>query len=246
MGKLHQVIAVLNGKKTRATAVLTEVYHKLQKVALFEGLSRRYTPIDPIEGEKFPDEKKVVQYTVDESIREVSDTLVDLFDTVAAQDCANCQAKADVVVDGQKLLSQVPVTHLLFLEKQLTDLRTFVSKMPVLDPAEEWHFDGAVDLWSTSPSEGVKTKKVPRNHVKAEATDKHPAQVEMYFEDVRVGTWCTIKHSGAIPAKRRNEMLARVGKLQEAVKQAREEANVIDAPPVSVGKSLLQYVFQGK
>lgn len=48
--------------------------------------------------------------------------------------------------------------------------------------------------------------QVPRNHVKAEATDKHPAQVEVYHEDVPVGYWTTVKFSGALPARRVNEL----------------------------------------
>jgi hypothetical protein len=35
--------------------------------------------------------------------------------------------------------------------------------------------------------------------VKAEATEKHPAQVEVYHEDVVVGQWKTVKFSGALP-----------------------------------------------
>ena len=38
----------------------------------------------------------------------------------------------------------------------------------------------------------------------------------------------------------------RVEKLLEAVKSAREEANNTEEVRVSVGKSLLAYVFQGK
>ena len=49
----------------------------------------------------------------------------------------------------------------------------------------------------------LRTKKVPRNHVKAEATEKHPAQVEVYYEDVAVGYWTTVKFSGALPAQPR-------------------------------------------
>ena len=49
---------------------------------------------------------------------------------LATQDFANCQAKANVVVDGQTILKEVPVTHLLFLEKQLVDLRTFIDGLP--------------------------------------------------------------------------------------------------------------------
>src|SRR5438132_1009448 len=82
-----------------------------------------------------------------------------------------------------------------------------------------------------------------RNHVKYEATKEHPAQVEMYMEDVWVGTWTTTKLSGAIPAATRNAMLERVRKLLDAVKEAREEANLLQVQTQKLGDALLAYVF---
>lgn len=79
--------------------------------------------------------------------------------------------------------AQVRVPYLPFLEKQLTDLHTFVRKLPVLDAAESWNLDPSTDCWKTDPVRTIRTKKVPCNHVKAEAAEKHPAQVEVYFED---------------------------------------------------------------
>ena len=35
--------------------------------------------------------------------------------------------------------------------------------------------------------------------MKYEATEKHPAQVETYTEDIKVGEWTMVKFSGAIP-----------------------------------------------
>ena len=184
-----------------------------------------------------------VQLKGEEMIRKTTETLTKLFDVVATKDWANCQAKADVVVDGQTLLSAVPATHLLFLEKQLVDLHTFIKKLPILDASETWVFDQSADCWATEPIMTTKTKKVPRNHVKAEATEQHPAQVEVYYEDVTVGNWRTIKFSGALPATRVNELLARVEKLQEAVKFAREEANGMEVEDVKTGEAVLGYLF---
>ncbi len=145
-----------------------------------------------------------------------------LFDVTATKDWTNCKARADVVVDGQTLLAQVPATYLLFLEKQLVDVHTFVRKLPVLGASEAWSFDPSADCW---------------------ATEQHPAQVEVYYEDVIVGYWRTVKFSGALPAQRVNELLARVEKLQEAVKYAREEANNIEADEQRVGERVFGYLF---
>lgn len=240
--KLNQVIAIEKGTKSRSLQELTEAHHVLQKPPLLAGISRTYRPKDE-EGEQFPPESTKVQVKAEEIIRQTTEALTKLFDVVATKDWANCKAKADVVVDGKTLLSQVPATYLLFLEKQLVDLHTFIKKLPVLDASESWIFDPSADCWATEPVQTLKTKKVPRNHVKAEATEKHPAQVEVYYEDVVVGTWRTIKFSGALPAKRINELLARVEKLQEAVKFAREEANGIEVEEQKVGEKVLKYLF---
>jgi hypothetical protein len=240
--KLNQVIAIEKGTKSHAQQELTEAYQTLQKPALLTGISRIYRPKDE-EGEQFPPEATRVQIKAEEIIRKTSETLSKLFDVVATKDWANCNAKADVVVDGTVLLTQVPATYLLFLEKQLVDLHTFIKKLPVLDASELWSFDASADSWATEPMQTVKTKKIPRNHVKAEATDKHPAQVEVYYEDVVVGTWRTIKFSGALPAQRINELLGRIEKLQEAVKFAREAANDADVTEQKVGAQVFRYLF---
>jgi hypothetical protein len=109
--------------------------------------------------------------------------------------------------------------------------------------AESWHFDSTQDCWASDPAETSKTKKVPRNHVKAEATEKHQAQVEVYHEDVVVGYWKTVKFSGAVPRSRVRELVERVEKLQKAVKMAREEANSVPAEKVQTSDKVFGYLF---
>jgi len=242
MARLNQIIAVEKGIKTRSQKELTEAHHALQKPALLAGISRTYRPKDE-EGEQLPPEATKVQIKSEEIIKRTVDILVELFDVTATKDYTNCKARADVVVDGKVLLAAVPVTYLLFLEKQLVDLHTFVKKLPVLDASETWAHDASADCWATEPVQTAKTKKIPRNHVKAEATDKHPAQVEVYHEDVVVGYWKTVKFSGALPQKRVNELAARVEKLQHAVKFAREEANDHAAEEQKIGRTVLDYLF---
>jgi hypothetical protein len=52
-----------------------------------------------------------------------------------------------------------------------------------------------------------------------------------------------VKFSGALPAKRVNEILDRVVALQNAVKFAREEANNTDAVDQQVGAAVFGYLF---
>ncbi|MEU0301142.1 hypothetical protein ABZ252_16990 [Streptomyces sp. NPDC006175] len=242
MTKLNQIIAVEKGVKSKSLQDITAAHHKVQKPALLAGISRTYQPKDE-EGEQLPPESARVQIKAEEALREMSASLTRLFDVTATKDWANCSARADVTVDGRTVVSEVPVSYLLFLEKQLTDLHTFVKKLPVLDAAESWSLDPSTDLWKTDPVRTIRTKKVPRNHVKAEATDKHPAQVDVYYEDVPIGYWTTVKFSGALPARRVNELLERVEKLQHAVKFAREEANGADVTDRRVGDAVFGYLF---
>jgi hypothetical protein len=124
------------------------------------------------------------------------------------------------------------------------NLHTFMAKLSTLDPAETWEYDQARDCWATASVQSAKTKKLPRNHVLTEATPQHPAQVQVYTEDVKVGTWTTVKLSGALPAKRVRELTARVEKLQEAVKMAREGANSTeDVIDKHVGEVVFEYLL---
>ncbi|GAA3103929.1 hypothetical protein [Streptosporangium carneum] len=240
--KLNQILAVEKGVKSDTQRKVTDAYHTIQKNALLSGISRTYQPIDD-EGEHLPAESTRVQVKADDVVRELGKALTRLFDVTATKDWANTSARADVVVDGETLLSGVPVTYLLFLEKQLTDLHTFVAKLPTLDPSETWTPDASTDSYRTEPVKTTRTKKVLRNHVKAEATDKHPAQVDVYTEDVVVGYWTKVAFSGAMPAARVRTLVERVTKLQDAVKFAREEANGIDVTDQRVGDKVFGYLL---
>lgn len=240
--KLNQIIAVEKGIKSQTSRVVTDSHHLLQKGSMSSGLSRTYQPRHD-DGDCFPSETTKVQVKVKDEVDKVSKAWSELLDITMTKDTGNCQARADVVVDGQTILSEVPVTSLLFLEKQLTDLRTFVQKLPTLDPQDEWKLDIANSMYRTDPVRTFKTKKVIRNHVKAEATEKHPAQVETYSEDVVIGEWQTTKMSGALPASEIAEMLSRVEKLQRAVKFAREAANSTEVTHVKTGHKVYDFVF---
>jgi hypothetical protein len=245
MAKLNQIIAISPSKKSEGKRLLTEAYKRLQKGELFNGIVKTYQPSDD-EGDTFPDERKQIQYSVAQAIEEAREALTDLMNVVAIQDVANTAAKADVSVDSVTILSNVPVTHLLFLEKQATDILTFVRHIPTLDPAEQWHYDDAADCYASTPAASNKSKKVPKVVVKYDATPEHPAQVEMIQEDVKVGEWKTIKFSGAIPASEKNELVNRITKLQDALKFAREQANSADVTDVRYGEQVLDYIFGAK
>jgi hypothetical protein len=195
--------------------------------------------------EALPPENKDVQQRVLTGLKVVREQQTRIFDLTLARDATNMLAKADVVVDGKTIIKGAPVTYLLWLAHQLDDLHSEVKKIPTLDPAEKWTFDNDQNLFATKTSEQIRTKKIQMPLVLHAPTKEHPAQVKEVTSDVITGTWKTIKYSSAMPVDQKDAMLARVEKLQAAVKQARETANDIeivkDLP--SAGKAVFDFVY---
>lgn len=242
MAKLNQIVAIVTGKKPRTEQAKTTIYHKVQKGELFSGISRTYEPFNEGDDQQ-PPESKNVQYSVKEAVDAFQKAVADLWDTTFTMDANNCEARADVKVGDKVIVKDVPVTHLLFLEKQLQDLRTFITKLPVLDRAENWSWSDTANCFASQPTLNNRTKKVPRTHVKYEATSEHPAQCEVYHEDVAVGRWTSIKFSGAMEARRKELWLENLEKLIEGVKSAREEANEMEVTRRELADNVFKFVF---
>ena len=242
MTKLNQIIAIEKGVKARTNASATEVYHTFQRDGSFNGVNRTYEPIED-GGMVYPPESTRVQNRVPELLKQLQAAYQEFFNVTAQKDFANTTARANVVVDGTTLVENAPVPFLLFLEKQLTDMKTALSKAPVLSPNEEWVWDGEQGIYRAAPSQTTKTKKTQRPVVLHPATKEHPAQTTMVTEDVVEGHWNTTKLSGAMSATRRTEILSRMDALLTAVKFAREQANMADAPKVQVGEALTSFIF---
>lgn len=243
MAKLNQIIAIEKGIKSRVYGEITNLHKASQKPDLFNGFTKTYQSKEQ-DGETFPAESKRVQFRVNEVLSSVAHLSTELMEVTARKDWTNCAAKADVVVDGTVVLALVPVSHLLFLEKQLTDIHTFVEKLPVLDESEDWTTDSNSDLFKTQPIQTHRTKKVQKPIVLYNATPQHPAQTQLITEDVIVGYWSQVKASGAMPRSRKQQLLERTEKLLQAVKEAREAANGMDEiKSPSVGDAIFSYIL---
>lgn len=243
MPRLNQLIAVSQTKKQRAKSLKTQAYHLFQKPELFNGHEKTYAPLNE-EGERLPPQPKKVQQTVDSLIESVRGAVEEMLDVVSSQDVGNSVATADVVVDDQLVAQNVPVTTLLFLEKELTDLQAFVDAVPTLDTSEQWDKDNNLGLYVAKPSKTVRTNKEKRPIVLYDATPNHPAQTQLVDVDVSVGTWTTTRLSGALSVPDKENLVKRVRKLKEAVVQAREEANSKEVDNVTLGNKVLKYIFE--
>jgi hypothetical protein len=243
--KLNQILAIEKGVKQRAYTVLTEANKAVQKPAAFNGFSKVYQPHDG-DGETLPPETMRVQTTTQDTLAEVQKALVELFDVTLTKDVANLSAVVDVHLDsGAVVATGVPATNLLFLEKQLVDVKTFVSNLPELDPAESWTFDENASLYKSEPTRSNRTRKIQKAIVLYDATEKHPAQTQLITEDAVVGVYTQTKMSGALPVPQKRAMLTRIDELLRAVQKAREEANAVVATQQKVGAAIFSYILKG-
>lgn len=240
--KLNQIVAVVSGKKSRCEKEFGELNKIIQKPELFMGISRQYSPLRE-DGESLPPESKIPQKSIMGIITQVEELLTGIINAVATQEYGNCGAKADIVVDGTIIVPEVPVTVLLYLEKQLNDIYTFVGNLPTYDPTEQWEWNENESAYKTRPTQTMRTKKEQKVVVLYQATDKHPAQVQLVGEDITAGHWTTVKSTTVLSPANRIGMLQRIEKLQDAVKVAREEANSIEIDQQHVAAPILKYIF---
>lgn len=242
MPKLNQVNAVLTSFKNDAEKEVTELNKEVQKAAPFGGRTRTYRPLDEEKGQRLPPENQKVQLKAADLVARAKAVWGRLWSLTLTQDTANKAAQADVVVDGAVVMAAVPVTNLLYLDKQLDDLTKFLSNLPTPDAAEEWAHDPNTGLLRSTAAESQRTSKEPTVIVKYPATPQHPAQTELFTKDVPVGTWTQVLFSGAIPFDEKRLYLDRAKRLHQAVKEARERANMADAPACDA-TPLLGFVF---
>jgi hypothetical protein len=241
MDKLNQVVAVEKGIKSRSYAEITNLHKANQKPDNFNGFVKQYSPVNE-DGETLPSESKKVLMNVDESLNGLKKALSDLLDISLTKDIGNCKAFSDLTIGDSQI--SVPATFLLFLEKQIVDIKTFVTNLPVLDGNEDWTKDDNIGLYKSNPTKTHRTKKTVKPIVLYDATDKHPAQCQLINEDVTVGYWHVTKNSGAIPENRKKEILNRIEEFSDQVKKAREKANMVEVENKEIGLLLFNYLFK--
>lgn len=240
--KLHQVIPARDEQAKVTAQRLTELHHTLKNSGKSVGRRRTYEPVND-EGIRYPDESQKVEIRAIDAIATARVEFARLIDVTATRDEGNMNARADVVVDGQTLLSGVPATTLLWLEKQMDDLLTFVSKLPVLPADTNWTWDDGERVNVSTPVVSLKTTKVTQVLTLAPATERHPAQATTQVVDEIEGRWTTVNLSGALAPAEVRTLVDRVTKVRGAVKAARSDANETTVEQKNLGAAILGYVF---
>jgi hypothetical protein len=240
--KLNQIIAIEKGVRATSKTTIDSAHHQAQKPDLFAGLTKTYEPKEEDGVQYPPDSKKLVQRAPN-LVTQIQGAFERLWDLTLTKDTTNCSAGADIVVGDTVLATDVPVTTLIWLEKQLVDLTTIISKLPVTSVEENWTWDRDNQLWRAEAVQTLSQKKIAEYITVAPATEKHPAQVVQVQKDVPQGTWTAQKLSGALSPDARDRFLVQVDLVVQAVKKAREQANMAEVIDVHMGGSILNFIF---
>ncbi len=243
MTKQHEIVAIEADFKKRSKQEQTEVYKWIQKSDQYFGLNREYQAFED-DGERLPPEHKKIQRELLDDTQAFDDLSVRLLDLIATKDVTNTKAFADLVVDGEVLVERVPVTTLLSIEKELHHVRAFYGALPTLPLDTPWTKDEASGHYVSPEVETVRTKKEQIPIVLYDATKEHPAQTQLITKDVNAGVWRTRKTSTAIPEPSKRKLLARIDKLIDATKQARERANQTDVDDKKIGAAIFGYIHR--
>lgn len=239
---LHQLLAASNKVAADCKRDLTAEHKRLLHADGLTGMSRTYLPIDDT-GDRMPPDDKILQVRTPDVLRRVAEILSKGYDIIAQRDFTNCNARADLEFEGKVLVKNAPAVFLLWLEKQLDDVHTLVSKLPTLPPDAVWEWDNGQNAYKTEPVETRRALQEYYGVTLAPPTDKHPAQVKEHAREKTVGHWTQIRYHGGLKVKEVRQMKDRVERLQAAVKFAREKANRAEIEQIKVGDTLMKVIF---
>lgn len=244
MAKLHELIAVEGDLKATAQRVLADILQLFtQGQVRLIGQVRTYAPVDE-SGERLFGESTELATTVGDELKGLRAAFVRYVDVSVDKEITNGATKADVVVDGKTVLSSLSAPALLNLEQRIAALRQAYAAIPTNDPTETWKIDPQSGVYVSPPRDTYRTNKVPKAIIGAPATKEHPAQVQYYNDDVRVGTWTTTKRSGMLSPIEKRDLLERVDTLARAIKEARQRANDTDVAGVRVADKLFDFIHR--
>jgi hypothetical protein len=97
----------------------------------------------------------------------------------------------------------------------------------------------------SAPAVNFRGEKTMKHKVLYDATDKHPAQIEKWTEDIPVAKIETVHRSTMLTPLAKSKMLGRVDKLIAAVKAARQRANTVEVEKREIAKSMFDYMIHG-
>ena len=243
--KLYEILAVepdLRGRVDKLINSTVALFSKGEKN--FVSMIRTYNPtVDG--GDEFPPESTEMGTTVKDELERVQGDITNFIDVSLQKEIANTVARDTVVVGEKEFLKDMPATALLNLEGKLISIRKIFSAIPVLPAGAKWEWDDTREVFVTEDTVKNRMKKVVKGIVLYEATPEHPAQVDKFTEDIKVGEWTERFSSGTFTVAEKRNRLARIDELIFAVKKARQRANDVEVENRRVGERLMNYINTG-
>lgn len=246
--KLFEYIVVrdqLKGQVKNLTAQLAQTF--INQRHLFEEKRRTVTPVTE-GGRETVEEQSDIQTTVMHELRRIAAPWAKAIDAARQVEEANTAARADVILDDERvLLAQVPTTALLELVQRADDIYALLTSVPTLDPAKAFRPDETREIAGIFKAREVvktRTKKVTTHEIVVPATDHHAAQVASHSEDVPAATVIEQEWSGMVTPAVKAAMLERAEELRRAFRSALHRANAteLQSEPVA-GKAIFDFVF---
>lgn len=250
MGKLYELIpAEMDLKRTAAKLIAEAKDTFVKRTNHFVGHIKS-TVMFSDASENLADEELEVTDTVDGKLGFLQKHLIGYYDAYLNSQLTNQVAKQDIVIDGTILAENLPATFLLGMEEKLKEIRMVYEKIPTLRPGVAWELDPLQKLEGVYRAKNVEekftTRKAVQHKVLYEATENHPAQIEKWTEDVRVGKIVNQNFSSMLSAADKAARLGRIDKLLIAVKSARQRANDVEATKRQIGEKVFEFIDKGK
>jgi len=249
MGKLHELLAVEGDLQGTAKKLAEEAIKTFSKPNHFLSSHQHVAMFEAEKQDKVvADVYQEMDTTVAAKLDYLSEAVAKYFDAVLQKEMTNQKAVADLVIGGATIGNNIPATFLLGMETKLRELRQVYEAIPTLAPGIPWELDetlGKGVYRMKHADEKIKTAKTFQFRVLYEATDKHPAQIEKWEDQVPVGKIITNVTSGMLSPADKSALLGRLDRMIQAVKRARTKANMVDAVEESIGARMFCYINEG-
>lgn len=242
MRKLHELLAVEGDLKSKALAEVNRIKGLFSSGAeRLVGQVRTYEPLE--EGDlSFDSEIIELSTTVADELARLRHVFGRWTDAAAQKEITNTSTSADIVIDEKVFLTGLPAPALLNLEAKLANLRGVYDAIPTNDPAVRWEQDDNLGYYVSPVRHQHRTEKRQQALVLYEATPEHPAQAQLITKDTVVGTISTTIHSGMLSVIEKCDLLDRLDKMAQAVKEARQRANNTDVSVANIADIVFNYI----
>lgn len=250
MGKIHEHLAALNEIENQDKAMSEETRKTFGKRELFEGHDRILHMHDEKRKaeEAGAGDSQTLTTTVIERLYYENKFSIKNLDMQLQREVANTKAKATIELPGGAKIENVPVTFLMYFEKYLIQKRKTYLSIPTLDTTMKWEPADKEKLQgvhqTVKPESTNKTEKDRVVIVKFEATDKHPAQTELFDKDIIVGHYEKACKTGKFTPAQKHKLISYIDGCIVAVKRAKARANETIVEKEKIGKSLFDEMMK--